>query len=404
MKSLFYLSLVAAGMFAVHANGQSLYTLAGPVGLEESLPLKWFFNLAGGYDDNVNASNYNKQESAFISTDIGCSLANYDAVTQYSFSAKLGGIFYLKDLDGGTNEALSNSTLSAKLSHSFDQTLRYNGSVSFAWQPEPNYSNGIANARRDGDYIYVYVSSSVSKAWTSRYSTTLGANFSMIDYQEDSAKTDNRDYVGMNFTNRYKWTGRLAVSLGWTGSYCNREYGNNEFSNFVMAGAEYAVSENTSATLRVGPQFKYVENYGTKTYPSAEFGLNHRLSDRFMLGTFVRYSNEAVNTYIPYNGASYYSNETWRFGVHSTLKLTHRVSLNCGVNLIASDYTRPSSISNSDTSNLTFNATAGIKLLLTNALALTAQYSYTNGSYSGYNYPMPSYNRNVFSFGVNYSF
>ena len=131
MKSLFYLSLVAAGMFAVHANGQSLYTLAGPVGLEESLPLKWFFNLAGGYDDNVNASNYNKQESAFISTDIGCSLANYDAVTQYSFSAKLGGIFYLKDLDGGTNEALSNSTLSAKLSHSFDQTLRYNGSVSF---------------------------------------------------------------------------------------------------------------------------------------------------------------------------------------------------------------------------------------------------------------------------------
>lgn len=37
-----------------------------------------------------------------------------------------------------------------------------------------------------------------------------------------------------------------------------------------MAGAEYAVSENTSATLRVGPQFKYVENYGTKTYPSAD--------------------------------------------------------------------------------------------------------------------------------------
>lgn len=52
MKSLFYLSLVGAGMFAVHANGQSLYTLAGPVGLEESLPLKWSFNLAGGYDED----------------------------------------------------------------------------------------------------------------------------------------------------------------------------------------------------------------------------------------------------------------------------------------------------------------------------------------------------------------
>ena len=364
MKSPFYLSLMAAGMLAVHANGQSLYTLAGPVGLEESLPLKWTFNLAGGYDDNVNASNYDQQEAAFISTDIGASLANYDSVTQYSFSAKLGGIFYLKDLEGETNESLSNSTLSANL----------------------------------------YVSSSVSKAWTSRYSTTLGANFSMINYQEDSAKTDNRDYVGMDFTNRYKWTERLAISLSWNGSYCDREYGNNEFSNFVMAGAEYAVAENTSATLRVGPQFKYVESYGTRTYPSAEFGLNHRMSDRFMIGTFIRYSNEATNTYIPYSGASYYSNETWRFGVNSTLKLTHRASLNCGVNLISSEYSRLSSGSNSDTSDLTFNATAGIKLLLTNALALTAQYSYTNGSYGGYNYPMPSYNRNVFSFGVNYSF
>lgn len=93
MKSLFYLSLVAAGMFAVHAHGQSLYTLAGPVGSGRVPSSQVFFNLAGGYDDNVNASNYNKQESAFISTDIGCSLANYDAVTQYSFSAKLGGYF-----------------------------------------------------------------------------------------------------------------------------------------------------------------------------------------------------------------------------------------------------------------------------------------------------------------------
>lgn len=133
MKSLFYLSLMASGMLAVHANGQSLYH-PGRTGRSGRIPSpKWTFNLAGGYDDNVNASNYDQQEAAFISTDIGASLANYDSVTQYSFSAKLGGIFYLKDLEGETNESLSNSTLSANLSHSFDQTLRYNGSVSFAW-------------------------------------------------------------------------------------------------------------------------------------------------------------------------------------------------------------------------------------------------------------------------------
>lgn len=93
MKSPFYLSLMAAGMLAVHANGQSLYTLAGPVGLEESLPLKWTFNLAGGYDDNVNASNYDQQEAAFISTDIGASLANYDSVTSTPSPPSLGVSF-----------------------------------------------------------------------------------------------------------------------------------------------------------------------------------------------------------------------------------------------------------------------------------------------------------------------
>ena len=34
-------------------------------------------------------------------------------------------------------------------------------------------------------------------------------------------------------------------------------------------------------------------------------------------------------------------------------------------------------------------------------MCIRDRYSYTNGSYGGYNYPMPSYNRNVFSFGVN---
>lgn len=404
MKSLFYLSLVAAGLVSVQAYGQSLYTLAGPVGLEESLPLKWSFNVAGGYDDNVNATNSNQQESAFISTDVGASLSNYDSITQYSFDIKLGGIFYLKDLSGDTNQSLSNSTLAASLSHSFDQTLRYNGSISLAWQPEPNYANGIANSRRDGDYLYGYASSALSKAWDSRYSTTVGANVSTIQYQEDSAKSDNRDYFGLNLSNRYKWTERMAVSINWDGSYCHREYGNSELSNFVLFGVEYAVAQYTSATLRVGPQFKNVQHFGTSTYPSAEFGLNHQMADRLTLGMFIRYSNEATNTFLPGTGTNYGSNETWRLGFTGTYKLTHRVTLNTGINLISSDYSKADNSYTPDTNTLTFNATAGITMMLTNVLSLTANYSYTNGSYSGYNFPMPSYNRNVFSFGLSYSF
>ncbi len=89
MKSLFYLSMMAAGLLTVNAQaGESLYSIAGPVGLDESLPHKWTFSVAAGYDDNVNASGIHQNESAFIATDIGVSQANYDSITQYSFNAK----------------------------------------------------------------------------------------------------------------------------------------------------------------------------------------------------------------------------------------------------------------------------------------------------------------------------
>ncbi len=302
---------------------------------------------------------------------------------------------------GDSNESLSNSTLSARLVHRFDPTLRYTGSVSLAWQPEPNYSNGIANSRRQGDYLYAYISNAVSKAWTPRWSSTVGLNLSTLQYQEEEAEIDNRSYLKFNVDNRFKWTERLAVSLNYRFDYCQREWGSNTLSNFVLAGVEYALDENTTATLRVGPQFKNVEGHGTHTYPSMEFGLNHRVSDRFRLGTFVRYANEATDTYRATAGKNYSSNETWRIGVNSTLKLTHRVDLVAGVNFINSDYSRSTM---SDTSTLTLNAYVGVNMMITNTLYLTARYSYTNGQYHEYNYAMPSYNRNVFSVGMNYTF
>ncbi len=403
MKSLFYLSMVAAGLLTVQAQGQSLYSLAGPVGLEESLPLKWSFSVSGGYDDNVNASNRAEfqDDSAFIMANVGVALANYDSITQYSFKASLGAIFYLKDMEGDTNETLSNSTLSANLSHSFSPTLRYSGSFSLAWQPEPNYSNGIANSRRQGDYIYGHVSSSLSKAWTTRWSTTGTISYSTLQYQEEASEIDNRDYITLGVNNRFKWTERLALSLNYRLSFCQREYGSDEHSNYLLAGVEYALDQYTTATLRVGPQFKYVDHYGSHTYPSAEFGLNHRMTDRFSLGMFVRYSNEATDTYRGV-GSTYSSNESWRVGINSTFKLTHRVSLNAGLNLVNADYSRSRGMT--DTTTLTVNAYAGVSMMLTNVLSLDARYSYTHGQYSGYSYDMPGYDRNVFSFGMSYSF
>lgn len=108
--------------------------------------------------------------------------------------------------------------------------------------------------------------------------------------------------------------------------------------NFVMAGAEYAVAQNTSATLRVCPQFA-IGQLRHQDLPVSGICLNHRMSDRF-LGMFVRYPTKQRTPTFPKRALATTptNGESWS-DQHDEVHAP--VSLNAGVNLISSDELPP---------------------------------------------------------------
>lgn len=401
MKSLFYSSLLLAGSVAV-ANAQSLYSIASPVGLEESVPLNYRADVSFGYDDNVNATSGSlKQDSSYIRVGVGASMSSWDARTQYSFDAQIGGIFYLESMKFGTNDVMSDSTFRANLVHNLDSRVRYTASVGVSYMPEPDYSSGINVSSRAGEYLYAFFDNAISKAWTPRFSTSTGFNVSTLYYNDDYAKIDNRDYYRLNQSFRYKWTERAAASLTWRGEYADRRYGTDALNNFVMAGYEYALTQYTNIAMNVGPQFKHTSNTGTNATVYAELGLNHKLTDRSNLNFFFRREDESTNTY--QSGANYGSNISYRVGVNAGYKLNHVWTATAGINYVESSYRRPQQgLTNRETN--VWNLSLGLNYQATRNLAIRFSYSYTDGKNSSMYAMNNSYHRNIYAVGAYYTF
>ncbi|MEG2585620.1 MAG: DUF5777 family beta-barrel protein [Akkermansia sp.] len=405
MKSPYYLLLFGSALTISSVlptvSAQSLYDLASPIGLNESIPLKWSANASVGYDDNVNAvsnSDPNHQSSAFSSFSVSASMAELDARTQLSFDGQIGGTFYLDKMRFGSNQAVSNTNLSAMLTHNFDTTLRYMANVSLAYQPEPDYQTGISSPRRNGDYFYTYFNNTISKSWNSRFSTTTGFNVSVLNYEKAEASTDDRDYYNLTQNFRYKWTQRAAVSVDWNGQYSKRVYGESSFSNFIYLGMEYALDKYTNATAKVGPQIKNVSG-GSHVYGSAEVAVDRRMTDRMSAGIFWRLSNENVDTYSA--GNFYESNVSNRVGVRGSYQINVMWSASANLNLVTSSFSKGTR--DPDRKDTTWNADVSVNCMLSKSWSANASYAFTNGQYSGYG-NNSSYVRNVFSLGTSYSF
>lgn len=402
MKSSFYILLLGLGLIS-GAGAQSLYLLASPVGLEESVPLTYRANVSFGYDDNVNAvpsSSRNHQESGFARIRVRANASNWDAKTQYSFDVQVGGIFYFESMSFGSNDVMSDSTGTFSLVHNISPTVRYTASATISYMPEPDYTTGINVGSRAGEYFYAYFGNSISKAWTERLSTTTGFNLSMLYYSDSVSKIDNRDYYRLNHSFRYKWTARSAVSLAWNGEFADRRFGTDATSNFVMAGWEYALTQNTNISLSAGPQFKYTSNTGTEVYAYGTAALNHKVTNRTNISFFFRCENEATNTY--QSGRNYGSNQTYRFGVTGSHALNHVLTLYASVNYLDSAYRKPQpGLDNRDVS--TWNFSCSLNYDVTKNLALRLGYSYTHGDNSFVSYSS-KYDRNIYSISAIYTF
>jgi hypothetical protein len=406
--SFFLSSMLLAGSASAQ---QGLYYIGGSE-TQESLPLRWVAGVSAFYDDNVNAGNQfvngvDAQGTAGINPYVGLSFINADPQTTWDVYTRLGLVYYL-DAPAGVSDINSQSRAGVNLTHRFNERLRFSSRNFIAYELNPDYSIGFANAAQVGETLFWTTDNSVGYRWSERLGTYTGLTLNGVAYSDNK----NNELFTWTFYNQFRY--QLSPQTVLTADY---RYGQTSSpglatessDQFFLVGAEHRFSPTTLGIVRAGVQFRDVDNGQTFTSPYLEFALNSQLTQQLTVSAFTRYgieSNDSVQLLQTGNLAVFNNTQTLRMGVSGEYALSPMVSIFGGLDYIPTSYEGgellgPPFGGTGDLQNDLFNANIGISMRFNQSLTGSLTYNYTNSS-SDLSYQ--EYDRNRISLGVNAEF
>lgn len=408
MKNKFAITLFALGM-ASYASAQGLYYIGSEA--EESSPLKWMLGIRATYDDNVTpGSGPNEESSTSLNPYVGLSFVNSTPQTTWDVYARLGLVYYL-DAPSTIDDVHSQSRAGINLTHRFSERLRYVSRNFIAYEIEPDYSYGYANARQVGNYLYWSSDNALGYRWTERFATYTGVRVGGTNY-DDVANNDRFTWEVYNQF-RYQLTPQTVLTADYRyGQTTASGLASDSSSHYVLGGFEHRISPTTFGYLRAGAQFRDSDLGGNSTSPFVEGGLRAQMNEQFSLRGFVRYG---INGYDTVQGltnsaiAEYDDREELRLGVAADYKISPRLTFNTGIDYISASFNDgrlinagvPALASAPDLDEDIFNIYAGFTVQLTDYLTAFASYNYTTTSSD---LAWRDYDRNRISVGLNAEF
>lgn len=401
MKSRYISVLLALGALAPAAYSLSLYDTAPPIGLPESHAVRYSASVSGGYDDNLNASRYNKQGGSYARFGVTASYADYESVNKLSYSATVGGTFYDKRANRANQRLFSNIGFSASMSRSLSNGGAYSLNASVSYRPEPDYANGISAARAQGDCFNWSLSNSYSQSIDSRWSWTLSASTSGNIYTTGEYRDDNREYLSASAALNYKASTQTSYSLSTSYRFDFRETGNNSRNLYVNTSVHHALDAVSSCSLSAGFQTKFIAGQ-SNMYPNLRAGYNRVLGQGLSVSSYLSLDNENVNTYARrYNGGgiNYLSDMAWRVGATFSYAINPRMSANFGGSVLSSAYSKGTDGAG-DIDRTTWTLSCGFRYRVREDISWHIDYIYTHATGSE-DY---GYDRNNISTGISYSF
>ena len=389
-------------------SGQGLYYMGTET--QESLPLKWVVGLSAVYDDNVSPG-YGSQESSFgFNPYVGLSFVSISPQTTWDVYARLGLIYYF-DTPAGMDDVNSQSRVGVNLTHRFSERLRFSSRNFVSYELEPDYSYGYASSRQTGEYFFWNSDNSIGFRWTERLATYTGLRLTGTTYQD----SDNNDRFTWEAYNqfRYQLTPQTVLTLDYRYGQTSYEggYGSDTTNQYLLGGVEHRFSPNTIGILRVGAQFRDIDDDDDSyTSPYLEFALNSQVNSQFRIRSFARYGIEDYNTIQSFNGVvvNFEDSQTFRFGISGDYSISPTFSVFGGIDYIPTSYDGGQVVSSpntgasfADQDEDILNAYIGVSMKFTEYLTGTASYNYTN---SNSDIDGLDYNRNRFSLGVSAEF
>lgn len=279
-----------------------------------SFPFHVSVTVRGGYDDNVNLSSFNQQESFFTSAQLGVTYDFGSPRTRLSLNGGVGATYYFdRDEDGFDNSGSDDYDVNAFLGFSITHkatprlTLAANTYVSYQSQPDFERFNNTTFAvnRQSQNFFYTLNKFSAGYAWAPRFSTLTSYTLGVIDYDSDIISLFE-DRFEHTIGNEFRFLVLPTTTLVAEYRFGIVDYTENDdrssYSHFFLAGVDHSFSPRFNVSFRGGVEVRNFDDINnddvfgneddTLVSPYAEATVNYALAQNTSISWSNRYSLE----------------------------------------------------------------------------------------------------------------
>ena len=348
-------------------------------GTYSRFPFHVSVSVRGGYDDNVNTSKIDKQESWFTN---GSAAITYDfgsPRTQLSLQTGGGVTYYWDHLHniGVNNDYDFNVYLSLQMVHEVSPRLTLKSTDYVTYQTEPDFTLAVGLNRRSGNFFYTQDKSTVTYLWTPRFSTATSYTGGIVWY-DDSSIGLFEDRFESTFGNEFRFllwpTTTLVAEYRFELVTYDRDINRDSMTHFALGGFDHNFSSRFSASFRGGAEFRdYEAGTSDRSSPYFEGTLNYAVGKNTSVSWTNRYAIEEPDVLLNP------SRTTFRTGLRAKHDFTPRISGNLGVYYEHDDYDSVNTltvISPSFTEEA-FDAAVSVRFAVTRYLGIEAGFNHT---------------------------
>ena len=390
-RQICLISAASLAALSASAPAQGLLSLGQRDEFEKKLPFSVTVGVGTGWDSNVNLSQDDEQESAYISAKIIAEYSTGDRRTSYSVGLTYTPQYYL-DAPEGIDEYQNSASINFAFRHRATPRLTISDNLYFAYEYEPNYQIGTSVARRTQPYIYGYNNLNVAYAWTKRFSTVSGYTISGINYEDDSESGE--DFISHLFSQDFRYAFTRQTTGVLTYRYGITEYDNgfgDYTSQYFLAGVDHSFSRRTVGSFRAGAEVRDRDNGGSSTNPYAEASFSHSIAKQTYIRAYGRYGFEDADI------GNTTERTSLRTGVSVQQRFTNRLAGNLGANYIFDQFEGGTT----DFDDNIIEVSLGLDYSVYKNLVLNTGYSFTTTSSDESN---REYDRHILSLGMTAKF
>jgi hypothetical protein len=369
------------------------------IGIFTRFPLIISASVQTGYDDNVDTSSTNKQDSWFTTMGLALSCNFGTARTNLNLATTTGFTYYSNT--STSNQFEPNLNLALSLSHKASPRLTLSLTSAMNYQTEPNFQYGLGTNRRAGNYFFTQDKITANYIWVPRFATATSYTFGAVHY-DDIATGMFEDRVENTLGNEFRFlvwptTNLVAEYRFQVVSY--EHINRDSTTHFLLGGFDHAFGPRLTAVFRGGAELRNYQDVGQKNSPYFEATVGYKLGKDTSVSWNMHYGIEEGD--LQFNP----TRKSFRTGVQGKHNLTPRISASLALFYYHDDYAEFTS-GNPPTINPSFveesfNVDLSLRYAVTRYLGIETGYDHTEVS-SGT--ALRDYSRNRVWGGLNFVF